>query len=48
LIKINEIKSQINKEELLKEIDDLKLHPLFTNDKKVLKNTEDPNVEALR
>jgi hypothetical protein len=31
----------------MKELDDLKMHPLFTDDKKVLNNTEDPNIEAL-
>jgi hypothetical protein len=48
LINIQQIKSQLNKEELMKEVEQLKFHPLFTEDKNVLNNTDDPNIEALR
>jgi hypothetical protein len=43
-----EIRKLINKEELEKEVDDLKNHPLFTDNKEVLNNSSDPNIEALR
>lgn len=45
---LNEIKKLIDKKQLEKEIDDLKNHPLFTDDKDVLNNSDDPNIEALR
>jgi hypothetical protein len=45
---MDEIKKMISKEQLNKEIEALKFHPLFADDKEVLKNSDDPNVEALR
>ena len=35
---IDNLKSQLDTNQLLKEIDDLKFHPLFTEDKNVLSN----------
>jgi hypothetical protein len=46
--KIDEIKNLINRKELISEIENLKFHPLLTDDKKALNNTDDPNIEALR
>lgn len=46
--KIEEIKKQLNKEDLLKDLEDLNLHPLFCTDQEILNNPDNPDMEALR